>query len=214
VAQPWGLVVPVKLLALAKTRLSAYGTVARAELALAFATDVLDAALACPAVQQVVVVTDDVRAAAALERPGCRVVPDLPGAGLNPALEHGAALLRATRPGRPVAALAADLPALRAGDLEAALDAALDAVEQRAFVPDAAGQGTTLLAAREGHPLRPAYGPGSRARHRGSGAAELDAAAALRQDVDTPQDLLAAMEIGLGARTAAVVAALALPRPA
>ena len=209
-AEPWGLVVPVKLLALAKTRLSAYGATARAELALAFASDVLEAALSCPAVEQVVVVTDDVRAAAALARPGCHVVPDLPGAGLNPALEHGAALLRTSRCARPVAALAADLPALRATDLEAALGA----VRERAFVPDAAGQGTTLLAARGGHALNASYGPGSRVRHLGSGAQELEASAGLRQDVDTPQDLLAALGIGVGARTATVVAALALSRPA
>ena len=209
-ADGWGLVVPVKLLALAKTRLAAYGTAARAELALAFASDVLEAALGCPAVQQVVVVTDDVRAAAALARPGCRVVPDLPGAGLNPALQHGADLLRAGHPALPVAALAADLPALRAGDL----GSALEAVRARAFVPDAARQGTTLLAVRAGHELRPAYGPDSRRRHLDSGALELDAPAGLRRDVDTPADLLAALELGVGAHTAAAVDALALPRPA
>jgi len=210
VAEAWGLVVPVKLLALAKTRLSAYGDVARAELALAFASDVLDAALDCPAVHRVVVVTDDVRAARALAGPRCQVVPDLPGAGLNAALEHGAALLRSSAGALPVAALAADLPALRAEDLSAALQA----VPGRAFVPDADGTGTTLLAARGGHVLGAAYGPGSRARHLASGAHELAAEPGLRRDVDTPQDLSTALELGVGRHTSAAVAALALPRPA
>ena len=209
-AEAWGLVVPVKLLALAKTRLSAYGDAARAELALAFASDVLEAALDCPEVHRVVVVTDDPRAARALTRPGCEVVRDLPGAGLNRALEHGADLLRARSEGLAVAALAADLPGLRAADL----GDALRVVRDRAFVADAAGTGTTLLAARGGHPLHPAYGPDSRRRHLASGAVELAAPPALRQDVDTPQDLGAAIELGVGRHTAAAVAGLALPRPA
>ena len=209
-AQQWGLVVPVKLLAQAKTRLSAYGDAARAELALAFAADVLEAALDCAEVHRVLVVTDDARAARALARPGCEVARDLPGAGLNRALEHGAELLRAGSDALPVAALAADLPELRSADL----GAALRAVRARAFVADAAGTGTTLLAARAGHPLRPEYGPDSRRRHLASGAVELAAGPALRQDVDTPQDLVAALALGVGRHTAAAVEGLALSRPA
>src|SRR4051794_18610807 len=116
----WGLVVPVKRLALAKTRLSSYGDSLRQDLALAFAVDVVTAALGCDAVAQLIVVTDDPRAAAELSATAAQVVPDVPDAGLNPALEHGAALLPA---GLGRAALSADLPALRPAELAAALAA-------------------------------------------------------------------------------------------
>ena len=56
-AVSWGLVVPVKRLVLAKTRLSSYGDAARQDLALAFALDVVAAALAAPSVVQVLVVS-------------------------------------------------------------------------------------------------------------------------------------------------------------
>ena len=201
--RPFGLVLPVKLLALAKTRLQAYGDRGRAELALAFADDVVTAALASGAVDLVLVVSDDPRAAS-LVRPGARLVPDEPRAGLNPALAHGAALLRQRRPDRGVAALSSDLPALRPADLAAALAA----VRERAFVPDAAGSGTTLLAAAPGQDLRPAYGPGSRLRHLAQGAEELAAGASLRRDVDTADDLRDALRLGVGRRTAGLLPAL------
>jgi len=200
----WGAVVPVKLLALAKSRLSSYGDSARTDLALAFADDVVAAALACPAVRRVVVVTDDVRAAEALRRPGTGVVADLPGAGLNPALTHGAAMLRAGDPALGVVALTSDLPALRAADL----GEALARVAGRAFVADTDGVGTTLLAATGGVALQPAYGPASRRAHLASGAVELTAPPSLRRDVDTPADLQEALRLGVGPRTAAAVAAL------
>lgn len=203
-AVAWGLVVPVKRLALAKTRLSSYGDATRQDLALAFALDVVTAALATASVAQVLVVTDDERAATALGKANARVVGDDPDAGLNPALEHGAALLPA---GLAVATLSADLPALRPSDLEHAL-AAVPA-RGRGFVVDRAGSGTTLLAAAPGSLLSPAYGSGSRAVHLGSGAVELPGAAGLRLDVDTPEDLAHATRLGVGAATAAILRRLA-----
>lgn len=204
---PWGVVVPVKRLTLAKTRLQAYGGAVRSELALAFAADVVAAAGACPVVVRVLVVTDDDRAADLLGTLGAVVVPDQPDAGLNPALEHGAELLRRQLGPLGVATVSADLPCLRPADLAAALRAVPPG--GRAFVADADGAGTTLLAAAPGAGLRPAYGRGSRERHLGSGARELPGTPALRRDVDTPQDLQSAQALGLGPRTAAVVARLA-----
>jgi 2-phospho-L-lactate guanylyltransferase len=122
-------------------------------------------------------------------------VPDRPEAGLNRAFAHGAELAA----GSPVAALAGDLPALRPAELGAALSAADG---RRAFVPDAAGTGTTLLAAPAGTPLDPRFGPGSAAAHARSGAQPLAGPwPSLRRDVDTAADLAAAAAIGLGDRT-------------
>ncbi|WP_055698139.1 2-phospho-L-lactate guanylyltransferase [Streptomyces silaceus] len=205
----WTLVIPLKPLALAKSRLGATtGDGLRPGLALAFAQDTVAAALACPAVRDVAVVTDDTLAGRELTALGARIVPDLPGKGLNAALRHGTAAVRAERPDIAVAALNADLPALRPQELARALDGATPFA--RAFVPDAAGIGTTLLTAAAGEDPRPAFGPGSRARHAASGAVELslDGVDSVRQDVDTGEDLMAALSLGVGARTAAAAARL------
>ncbi|MFJ7153749.1 2-phospho-L-lactate guanylyltransferase [Streptomyces sp. NPDC101118] len=187
---------------MAKSRLAAAAGAARSDLALAFALDTVAGALACTAVRDVVVVTDDPVAAGELAGLGARVVPDSPAAGLNAALSHGARAAREGRPGAPVAAMNADLPALRPGELRRVLDSA--AAFQRAFVADAAGIGTTLLSAARGVELAPAFGGPSRARHSASGAVEiaLEGVDSVRRDVDTGEDLAAAAELGLGGRTA------------
>ncbi|WP_053707871.1 2-phospho-L-lactate guanylyltransferase [Streptomyces sp. NRRL B-3648] len=219
----WTLVIPLKPLARAKSRLAdTADDGVRPALALAFAQDTVAAALACPAVSDVAVVTDDELAGRELAALGARIVPDVPGGGLNAALTHGAAVVRDIRPGAAVAALNADLPALRPAELSRVLTAAAEF--PRAFLADAAEVGTTLLAAAGDRELRPVFGVHSRMRHRASGAAELALAGvdSVRQDVDTGQDLRAALALGVGPHTAAVSAALAVgarpapaaPRPA
>lgn len=205
---PWGVVVPVKQLSVAKSRLAPYGEAARRRLALAFAADVVTAAMRSRLVVHVVVVTDDPVAAQALTSIGAVVVGDEPAAGLNPALGYGAELLRASLPDCGVAALSSDLPALRADDLDTVLAAVPGAV--RAFVPDAERLGTTLLAASPGLGLDPAYGEHSRLRHLDSGAVELPGSAGLQRDVDTPADLATAVALGVGPHTAAAVVGLGL----
>jgi 2-phospho-L-lactate guanylyltransferase len=206
------LVVPLKPLARAKSRLSdtaADGV--RPGLALAFAQDTVAAALACAVVCDVAVVTDDALAGRELAALGARIVRDEPAGGLNAALTHGASAVRSRSPESAVAALNADLPALRPLELARVLDAAAEF--PRAFLPDAAAIGTTLLAAAPGRNLLPAFGIDSRARHRASGAMELHLTAvdSVRQDVDTGDDLRAALALGVGPRTAAVAARLLIP---
>ncbi|GGQ84511.1 2-phospho-L-lactate guanylyltransferase [Streptomyces althioticus] len=205
----WTLVVPLKPLPQAKSRLADTADDGlRPGLALAFAQDTVAAALDCPAVRDVVVVTNDALAARELAALGAGTVPDLPRAGLNAALVHGATVVGAARRAASVAALNADLPALRPAELARVLDAA--ARFPRSFLADSAGLGTTLLAASRGRELRPQFGVGSRALHRASGAVELtlDAVDSVRQDVDTGGDLRAALALGVGPRTAAAAARL------
>jgi 2-phospho-L-lactate/phosphoenolpyruvate guanylyltransferase len=206
----WSLVIPVKVLALAKSRLSELAGPRRAELALAMAADTVAAVVACPAIAVVIVVTDDAAAGAELAGLGAVIVPDEPAAGLNPALVFGAAYAAGRWPGRGRAGLAADLPALDPAEIGRALAAASKWPE--AFVPDAAGSGTTLYTAGPAAEFCPRFGPGSRDRHRAGGAAELDLAdvPGLRRDVDTPADLRSAAGLGLGPRTSALAAELAL----
>jgi 2-phospho-L-lactate/phosphoenolpyruvate guanylyltransferase len=207
----WSLVVPVKVLARAKTRLATLAGRDRPALALAMAADTVAAALASPQVGSLIVVTDDPQAGRVLAGLGAVIVPDRPGRGLNPALRHGAAYAGSRWPRSGIAGLAADLPALRPAELSSALRAA--ARWPQAFVPDSAGSGTTLYAARPGTAFRPRFGPGSAARHRAAGAVELTrpGLAGLRRDVDEPADLRGARELGLGTRTAALAARLGAP---
>lgn len=87
----WTLVVPLKPLARAKSRLADTASdVVRPGLALAFAQDTVAAALACAAVRDVAVVTGDALAGRELSALGARIVADEPGGGLNAALTHGA----------------------------------------------------------------------------------------------------------------------------
>jgi 2-phospho-L-lactate guanylyltransferase len=198
------VVVPAKRLAVAKTRLrplTAGSADPHAAWVLALLADTVAAAAACAAVAGIVVVTDDPEAAAVVRELGARTVPDEPDRGLNPALAHGA-LAAGTA---AVAALSSDLPALKPAELGAALAAAADAAP-RCFVADAAGTGTTLLTA-VGAALDPRFGRASAAAHRAGGAGELRGDwPGLRRDVDTAEDLLAAAALGLGARTARLVA--------
>jgi 2-phospho-L-lactate guanylyltransferase len=224
----WTVIVPIKRLDLAKTRLrGALPGVAHDALVLAMTLDTVAAALNCPVVGRVVVVTDDPAAADAVTALGCEVVPDVPDAGLNPALAYAATVARASGdtaslPG--VAALAADLPALRTTDLTHALRAAekvawpegyspsagagsSTVTPLRAYVADATGTGTVLLAAPPGARLEPCFGPESAAAHAASGAVALAGEwLSLRRDVDTAADLAGAVVLGLGFHTSAVVA--------
>jgi 2-phospho-L-lactate guanylyltransferase len=197
----WAVVMPVKPLATAKTRLRpGLPGVAHERLVLGFALDTVTAVLASGRVAELVVVTDDPVVAETLGEAGAYAVPDKPDAGLNAAVSYGASLTGAAL----VAALAADLPALHPAELAAALDAAA-AVPARSFVPDAPGTGTVLLAAH-GALLGPRFGRGSAALHEASGAIRLVGAwPTLRRDVDTIDDLAEAGRLGLGAQTTALL---------
>jgi 2-phospho-L-lactate/phosphoenolpyruvate guanylyltransferase len=201
----WSVVIPVKVLAHAKSRLTGLTGSRRAGLALAMATDTVAAASAADPVATVIVVTDDPEVSGAVTQFGAVVLADSPAAGLNEALVHGAAYSRARWPERGCAGLAADLPALRPAELTSALRAA--ARFREAFVPDADLTGTTMYAASAGTAFQPLFGAGSRARHIAAGAAELDLAdlAGLRRDVDTVEDLRRAAAIGVGPRTRALL---------
>lgn len=201
----WSVVIPVKVLARAKSRLTGLTGLCRADLALAMAADTVAAASAAGPVATVLVVTDDADVASVATGLGAVVLADLPGAGLNQALAHGAEYSHVHWPERGCAGLAADLPALRPAELSRALTAA--ARLGQSFVPDEARTGTTLYAAAAGTAFRPQFGVGSRERHMAAGATELDLAGlgGLRQDVDTLDDLRSAAALGLGPRTRAAL---------
>jgi 2-phospho-L-lactate guanylyltransferase len=226
----WTVLLPVKVLARAKSRLAVLAGDRRRELALALASDTVSAVVACPEVARVIVVTSDPVAGPRLAALGARILAEAAGGpaalaperadgrqrALNAALRQGAAAAVRQWPGTGLAALTADLPALRPAELAVALrvagrpGSAAGLGPGAAFVPDAAGVGTTLYAARPGGDFRPMFGGASRARHADAGAFELalEGIDGLRQDVDTPDDLRAAVTLGVGPRTAEVAAEL------
>jgi 2-phospho-L-lactate/phosphoenolpyruvate guanylyltransferase len=208
VSTDWTLVVPVKPAAIGKSRLAPFAGDRRTDLARAMALDTVGAALRCHHVAEVLAVTQDPESGAALAELGAVVVADEPHGGLNAALAHGAFRAWERRPGSPVGAMLADLPALRPAELEPVLEAALD--YPHAFVPDAEEEGTTLYCATDRAAFAPRFGGPSRAAHRASGAVELvlPEIASVRRDVDTEGDLMAALGLGVGPRTRAAVAFL------
>jgi 2-phospho-L-lactate guanylyltransferase len=204
----WCLVVPVKRLAVAKTRLGSPYDRIRRDLALSFALDTVGAALGAPPVRAVVVVTDEPEAARRLRELGTLVVADEPDAGLNPALSHGAAVAAEAYPDCGAGALSADLPALRPSELALALDRAEG--QPGCFLRDAAGTGTTLVLSPRPADLRPSFGPDSARRHAAAGLTEIvgEGVESVRLDVDTAEDLARARRLGVGPHTTRLLARL------
>ncbi len=200
----YGVIVPVKPPAVAKSRLGELGDDVRRELAAAFAADTVDAARRCDRVASVLVMTDDHLLAAEFARAGVDVLPDGAGRDLNAALVQAAAEMLRRYPGLRIAALCADLPALRPDDLSRVLDAAPK--DRMGFVSDAESIGTTLVTAPDLDTFRPRFGTESRDLHLDAGAHEIELGdvASMRRDVDTPADLSQALRYGVGVRSARV----------
>lgn len=213
-----GLIIAVKRLASAKTRLaSAFSAEYREQLVLAMLVDTIAAARRVRALASITVVTPDEAAAAAVTELGAEAVHDPTPDGhpdpLNNAIDVAAATVpvggvtttgeaRAAQAARHIpniVVLQGDLPAMQPHELTEAIATARR--YPRSFVADRHGTGTVALFGF-GVPLDPRFGPDSAARHRDSGAVELTAAwPGLRCDIDTPEDLVSARSLGVGAMT-------------
>lgn len=203
------VLVPVKALSLAKTRLAhVFDPPTRSDLVVAMLIDTLAAALGLPGSVATVVTSDPVAAEVAFAH-GARVLPDPVHRGesdpLNAALDVAAVRIRAQSPGTDLVALQADLPALRTSELAAALTEAR--LFGRAIVADHTGDGTAaLFQCTPDRSLEPMFGVDSARRHVRSGATALrEPLDGLRLDVDTIGDLEAAVRLGTGAATSRVL---------
>jgi 2-phospho-L-lactate guanylyltransferase len=212
VQAPVVLLVPIKPLSMAKSRLRASPATggrspgAHMALVLAMAMDTVAAASAAAGVAQVVAVTSDDRVIRAMTEAGVDTILEAGLMGLNEALDLGSRTAHTTRPELQVGALNADLPALRPAELSAAVHLAAG---RHAFCRDRSGTGTTLLLAGLGADLAPRFGPWSAAAHRAGGATELTGDwPGLRCDVDTESDLGVASGLGLGPRTRSMLGTL------
>jgi 2-phospho-L-lactate/phosphoenolpyruvate guanylyltransferase len=203
-----GLIVAVKRLAAAKTRLApVFSAQTREKVVLAMLVDTLTAAARVGSVRTITVITpDDVAAAAAIEL-GAQVLSDpTPHAHPDPLNNAIAAAEQVVAQSvANIVVLQGDLPALQTQELTEAIAAARQ--HQRSFVADRLGTGTAALCAF-GTSLDPRFGPDSCVQHRRSGAIELTGAwPGLRCDIDTPDDLAVARRLGMGPATSRAVAA-------
>ena len=205
-----GLIIAVKRLAVAKTRLApVFSAATRERVVLAMLLDTIAAANKVPALRGITVVTPDDVAAEAARQLGAHILEDPTPDGHTDPLNNAilaAEDVVASKPDPPanIVVLQGDLPALQAQELSQAIEAAR--VHKRSFVADRHGSGTAALFAF-GSLLQPAFGRDSARRHRSSGAMELTGPwPGLRCDIDTPDDLAVARRLGVGTATAQAVA--------
>ncbi|WP_424742860.1 2-phospho-L-lactate guanylyltransferase [Mycobacterium sp.] len=205
-----GLIIAVKRLAVAKTRLApVFSAPTRERVVLAMLLDTITAAAKEPSLRGITVVTPDDVAAEAARQLGADVLADPTPDGhpdpLNNAIVAAETVVgSAPDPPSNVIVLQGDLPALQTQELTQAIAAAR--AHRRSFVADRHGSGTVALFAF-GSPLEPAFGPDSARRHRHSGAVELTGPwPGMRCDIDTPEDLQAARRLGVGPATAQAIA--------
>jgi 2-phospho-L-lactate guanylyltransferase len=193
---PWAVIVPIRKLSQAKSRLDVGEGENRARFAVAFLIDTLSAVRGCPQVGLTVLVTPDLSLS---ETGGCCVVHD-DGTGIDHAVNVGRdAVVHHGHVG-PVAVVLPDLPALDSSELTAVLNSLQ--TSRNAFVSDADLTGTTCVTASSVHTLTTAFGAGSAWRHRNLGFRELFLdVPSVRRDVDTVEQLVRARELGLGRAT-------------
>jgi 2-phospho-L-lactate guanylyltransferase len=204
--QRYVALVPVKPPALGKSRLVGLADAERSALAAAFALDTVAACVAATTIAEVLVATDDAMFSVELAGLGAVTIPDGVAMDLNGTLRQSAAEARRRWPELVPVALTADLPAVRAEDLDDALGVVEDG--EPAYVADADGRGTTLYTAPYDR-FDPRFGPGSASAHDATGARAITAALPrLRRDVDDLEDLDVALALGVGPRTAERAATL------
>ena len=199
-------VIAIKPIEHAKSRLAVPDPLRR-RLAWTMALDTLSAL--CRALPHVLVVSDQPALEARLRRAGLavEVISESGHVGINSALTRGALRLHA-QGFTSILACVGDLPALRPESVARVLDASRS--HPRSFVADASGVGTTMLVAHDVE-LAPQFQGRSAAAHHASGAMGLGAEAIgspvadARCDVDTEADLAAAIALGVGLATSALI---------
>lgn len=200
----WQVLVPVKTLSRAKTRL-ALPPKDRAELATAMLRDTLRAVRATRLVSATHVITTDVSVGLVTRSERVAAWTVVGAVGLNDEVRQAAARLVQTGTPDGIVVVLGDLPCLTAVVLAEVLEAAPS--DGQSFLVDAAGTGTTILIAPFGVGFEPAFEFGSAVRHAAVGH-PLDGPfhwRSARRDVDTLADLREAEALGLGSCTRAWV---------
>lgn len=195
-SQPWHL---------AELRLRVVGRVA---LARAFALDILDAVASTVGVERVVVASGERELIGVARRIGADLVADrplLPGDGLDAVVDLGRRWALRSVPRTLVVVVPVNLSRLTQTTLGRALRRLTE--YDRAFVPDLADAGTTLVTAASPRELSTRYGSGAEARHVRTCLRRVnDVDPAVRRDVDVLKHLGTAHGLGLRWHTRAATA--------
>ena len=183
----WTAIVPLKLGPERKSRLaSRFSAPFRAALSDHMAQVVVDTLHACPSIDRVILLSPHPVAPLAAEWRADD------GRGLNEELEA----LRQQLELSPLLIIHSDLPLVTPDDIKALVAAA----DQKgcALAPDRHGAGTNAAAIGQGQVFTFAFGEGSLARHVASApCAAIVSRPGLSIDIDTPEDLDAALAAGL-----------------
>ncbi|EKT76253.1 hypothetical protein WSS_A43700 [Rhodococcus opacus M213] len=199
----YGVLVPIKSLRRAKSRLTIGSSSLRSELAMAFFLDTIAALKASSQVESIVVVSPDPAVGRAVGR-SCDVVSD-PELGLAEAIRAGAARLQSIGHRGPAAVVLPDLPCATARSFDALFAAASH--HPRAFVSDWKGDGTTCVTAATVVLLTHHFGESSAAAHACHGFVPIELSIPdLRADVDTPSDMRRMQASELGSTTRSILA--------
>jgi 2-phospho-L-lactate guanylyltransferase len=200
------IVIPVKAIRLAKTRLRGAPS-DREALAKAFALDTARVVIDAVGVARVIFVAGDEETSNELLPLGCAVLLEDRTRGadpLNAAIMQGRKWAVKHFPHEPIAVVPSDLPSLTPAALQGFL--LKSEAHRLSFCTDMESTGTTIFSAAVPQALRTAYGEHSALAHRTLGAVHIeDVDERARQDVDTIADLAKAQRLGVGPRTAAAM---------
>lgn len=203
--EAWTVIVPVKPLGEAKSRLRIDQPSADAW-ARAFLSDVLAAVSAVERISTTIVATSDTEVSSIAQQWGAIVVDDSRAPGINRAVAHAA---RYAREGSGIAVVVSDLPLLTPEALTRVLEYADE--HRTSFLADLGGTGTTMWMTHDRRDLPPHFGSHSRAAHAAAGAHDIAEYAQdpgllpARSDIDTHADLERAGDEHLGPATRALV---------
>lgn len=204
------ILVPVKRFEAAKTRLSpALAPKDRSALASAMLEDTLQVLKGLSGIDGIALVTREPLAIKLAKSLDILAIEDT-ASDLNGALELGRSTLLDAAPDASVLVLPADLPGLRAEDVETLI--AAHAVNQApVIVPAHDGDGTNALLTASGNHIAYEFGPASYKRHLARLSAQDDRALTLglpsfARDIDLPEDLGTLKQLPGGRKSAHVLA--------
>ena len=195
---------PVKALAAAKSRLAdALAPSQRARITTAMLTDVLRAVTTARRVDDVALVTRDPEVARIAAGFGACIIDDGGAVDLDGAVMAGLTWARAARGVERIVFLPADIPLVRAEDVDALIKATDSGP---AIVPSRDGSGTNALVLHHPFAFHPAFDGASYRRHleRLGGRSEripTPVAERIGLDIDTKEDLVRFRECGRGGGT-------------
>lgn len=158
------LLIAAKEPALAKTRLVSLPAQARSSLARAMFDDVLAAATATTAADEVAVISSDLGLLESARRAGAATIDERYPRGLNNAVAMAAELLAASG-AHALCTLLSDTPLISARDIEQVM-AALPGPQGVVMVPSHDGSGTNILVRRPPQVIGTHFGKHSLALHR------------------------------------------------